>query len=560
MSYIDKLDKEMKRRFGAVRVKFAHGPLVDNVYYNIADGTIFGDLENFAEKNDLRVSPCHRISDVVIEVPRKTRKTIFTSDLLARAAYKDSKATLPVVAGVDTMGRTIVWDLRKISNLLIGGRIGSGKSNFMNSIIKSLTTRLSSKQCQFMLIDTKGFEFNAWDNTEHLICPVITENDKAMEALKYIVKEADERCQKIKTSRVRNIEGYNKNNVTPMPYVVVIIDEFAGLVKQSKRDFEISLMRITQRADVCGIHLIMATEHLKSDTLIGAVKASMSSRIVFQTQNKAQSKAVLGEGGAKNLFCCGDALFSYAGRAPLRIHTPYLDDLVEANVVIQKKERSIDITKKLFKHVEDNSLTEEILEESLGQDIDLDLTKDCCGRTLLMSMCDNPICTPQMVEKLIKAGADVNLALDGGQIALFYADAEKSNVLLKYGADVNHTDELGRNALMVPYALSVEKAQLLIKNGIDVNHRDNTGETALMQATDYNIVRLLVENGADLSAEDDFGYGVMDGCTYADVEALKFLLKEGAKIKPNSCLAKIICDDELACMVRKRLNLQKTNK
>lgn len=325
MSYIDELDKEMKERFGAVRVKLRHGPLVDNVYYNVEVGTRFGDLEKFATKNDLRVIIVHETADIGIEVPHKNRKTIFTSDLLAHVAYKNSKAALPIAAGVNSLGRAMVWDLRKVPHLLIGGRIGAGKSTFMHSVIASLTNRLSPEQCKLMLIDTKGLEFGAWNKTKLLRRSVITDVCDAMSAMKDIVKEADARYQKIRESKSRNIEDYNQNNVMPMPYLVVVIDEFADLVKQSKCEFEQYVARITQKTRVVGIHLIMATEHVNAETITGIVKAFMAVRIAFQTQNKAQSKAILGEAGAENLLCYGDALFSDAGRAPVRFHTPYID-------------------------------------------------------------------------------------------------------------------------------------------------------------------------------------------------------------------------------------------
>lgn len=325
MSYTDELDKEMRLRFGAARVKSCHGPVVDNVYYNVAVGTRFGDLEKFAAKNDLRVIIDHGTADIVIEIPHKNRKTIFASDLLECASYRKSKAMLPIAFGVNSLGRAMVWDLRKMPHLLIGGRIGSGKSTFMHSVIASLVGCLLPEQCGLILIDTKGLDFGAWNNSKLLRRPVVTDVCDAMDVMKDIVKEADARYQKIRESKARNIEYYNQNNATPMPYMVVIIDEFADLVKQSKSDFEQYVARITQKMRVVGIHLIMATEHVNAETITGIIKAFMAVRIAFQTQNKAQSKAILGEGGAENLLCYGDALFSDAGRAPVRIHTPYID-------------------------------------------------------------------------------------------------------------------------------------------------------------------------------------------------------------------------------------------
>lgn len=233
---------------------------------------------------------------------------------------------------------------------------------------------------------------------------------------------------------------------------------------------------------------------------------------------------------------------------------------MKSQLDLDKEIRSIDISNQLFKHIEDNTLTEEILDEALSQDIDVDLVKDCCGWTLLMNVCSNPACTSQMVEKLIKAGADVNLGDGFNSTALFRADAEKAKILLKYGADVNHKNSHGNNALTGCAQRCPDMTQLLIESGIDVNNRSRYGENALFSFPDYDVTRLLVENGIDVHAEDDDGQNIMDRvCMSVDVEALKFLLKKGAEIKPNSDLAKIICDDEFVRMVRERIGVMLPN-
>lgn len=325
MVYIDELDKEMRLRFGATRVKLRHGPLVDNVYYNVVAGVMFADLEKFAVQNELRVIIDHGTSDIVIEVPRKNRKPVLLKDLMKSNEYKNSDASLPIILGVNTLGRPVIYDLKLMPHLLIGGHGATGKSTFLHSTILTLASRLSQQQCKFLLVNTENSEFQVYSNAQYLYQPIITDRKSAIKALKNIVAEIDVRFQKLCTVDARNIQQYNQKNVEQMPYVIVVIYDFSELMIFSESEFTECVRQIYRKARAVGIHLIMATTYLDQQIMPDKLLANFPLRIAFQTWDKAESECFLGESGSETLLDYGDVLFSEGGKQPMRIHTPYVD-------------------------------------------------------------------------------------------------------------------------------------------------------------------------------------------------------------------------------------------
>ena len=261
---------------------------------------------------------------IIVQIPKETRQTIFLENLLKSKEFKNTDATLAIILGTDTFGNITIKDLREIPHILVAGRTGCGKSMFFNCILKSLQVAVSSVECKFMILDPKGVDYDIWKSDKHLMCPIVKLDAKlAVQKLREVSELIKERHQKLQDRKVKNIEEYKKKTKnSDMPYVVVIIDEFADLMTVARKEVEGLVQYITQRA--VGVHLIIGTQHYDGKTLPGIIKAILPTRIAFHTRTSAESRQILGERGAENLLPCADMLFSDAGRAPVRIHTPYI--------------------------------------------------------------------------------------------------------------------------------------------------------------------------------------------------------------------------------------------
>lgn len=262
---------------------------------------------------------------IIVQVPKETRQMIFLENLLNSKDFKNTEATLPIILGTDTFGNTMIKDLRKIPHILVAGRTGSGKSVLLNCMLKTLKTAMSDSECKFIIIDPKGTDYDLWESDKHLMCPVIKLDAKlAVQKLHEVLELIKGRYQKFQEKKVKNVEEYKKkNNNSDMPYLVVVIDEFADLMTVDRKEVEATVQYITQKSRAVGVHLIIGTQHYDDKTLSGLIKTSLPTRIVFHTRTSAESRQVLGERGAESLLPCADMLFSDAGRIPVRIHTPY---------------------------------------------------------------------------------------------------------------------------------------------------------------------------------------------------------------------------------------------
>lgn len=260
---------------------------------------------------------------IIVQIPKETRQPIFLENLLKSKEFKNTDATLAIILGTDTFGNITIKDLRKIPHVLVAGRTGSGKSVFLNCVLKSLKTAMPASECKFIIIDPKGTDYDMWKSDKHLMCPIVKLDAKlAVQKLREVSELIKERHQKLQDRKVKNIEEYKKKTKnSDMPYVVVIIDEFADLMTVARKEVEY----ITQTSRAVGVHLIIGTQHYDGKTLPGIIKANLPTRIAFYTRTSAESKQILGERGAENLLPCADMLFSDAGCAPIRIHTPYID-------------------------------------------------------------------------------------------------------------------------------------------------------------------------------------------------------------------------------------------
>lgn len=311
-----------------------------------------------------------------VELPNKERQTVYMREMLESRLYEKTSAKLPLILGKDISGQPILADLAKMPHLLVAGTTGSGKSVAVNTMILSLLFRLSPQQCRFIMIDPKMLELSVYDNIPHLLSPVVTEPGKAVVALKWAVREMENRYRNMSKLGVRNIEGYNQRireaikkgedivqkahtgfdpetgeavfedqpmDLVELPYIVVVVDEFADLMLVAGKDVENAIQRLAQMARAAGIHLIMATQRPSVDVITGVIKANFPTRISFQVTSKIDSRTILGDSGAEQLLGMGDMLYMAPGGRVTRVHGPFVsDDDVEKSVSFLKGQAAPD--------------------------------------------------------------------------------------------------------------------------------------------------------------------------------------------------------------------------
>ncbi|WP_444190054.1 DNA translocase FtsK [Dialister succinatiphilus] len=280
-------------------------------------------------------------SAVGIEIPNSRSASVPLRDVLDSSEFKNGKGHILVALGKDITGKPVVTDLSKTPHLLIAGSTGSGKSVCINSIITSIIYHSRPEDVKLMLIDPKVVELSVYNGIPHLRTEVITNMKKAEGALNWAVREMEARYQLFAGARVRNIEGYNKQNPDKkMPYILIIVDEFADLMNVAAKEVEVLIQRLTQKARAAGIHLILATQRPSADVITGVIKSNIPSRIAFMVESALNSRIILDEGGAETLLGKGDMLFKQAGAlTTVRIQGAFIsDEEVEAVVDYVRKE------------------------------------------------------------------------------------------------------------------------------------------------------------------------------------------------------------------------------
>jgi S-DNA-T family DNA segregation ATPase FtsK/SpoIIIE len=267
-----------------------------------------------------------------IEIPNLTRDMIYLRDLLLSEDIRSSKSKLVFGLGKDIAGRPVVTDLARMPHLLIAGATGSGKSVCINTIIMSLILRTTPDDLRLILIDPKRVELAGYNDLPHLIGSVVTEPDNALENMYWAVKEMERRYELLQEARVRDINGYNEraeqeDDLEKLPYIIIIVDEFADLIMTSGKDIELPITRLAQMARAVGIHLILATQRPSIKVITGIIKANFPARIAFQVSSRVDSRVILDMIGAERLLGNGDMLFLPPGKAvPERIHGAFVSD------------------------------------------------------------------------------------------------------------------------------------------------------------------------------------------------------------------------------------------
>ncbi|GAA5095975.1 DNA translocase FtsK [Bartonella acomydis] len=323
-----------------------------------------------------------------IELPNAKREMVYLREMLQAQEFVESKAKLGLALGKTIGGETVIADLAKMPHLLVAGTTGSGKSVAINTMILSLLYRMTPAQCRLIMVDPKMLELSVYDGIPHLLTPVVTDPKKAVIALKWAVREMEERYSKMSKLNVRNIDGFNarlkdaerqgetmvrtiqvgfdhetgeplyeteKLDFSPMPYIVVIIDEMADLMMVAGKDIEGAVQRLAQMARAAGIHVIMATQRPSVDVITGTIKANFPTRISFSVSSKIDSRTILGEQGAEQLLGQGDMLFMMGGGRVQRVHGPFVaDDEVEQVVMHLKAQALPDYLETITQEVTEN--------------------------------------------------------------------------------------------------------------------------------------------------------------------------------------------------------------
>ncbi|MBR0212791.1 MAG: DNA translocase FtsK, partial [Alphaproteobacteria bacterium] len=342
------------------------GPIVTQYEFEPEPGTRINKITDTAHDmtramaaEKIRITPIAGTQYIGIEMVNKDRKTVRYQTLMSNPAFINSKYAIPLALGVNISGEAMYYDLAKMPHMLVAGRTGSGKSVFVQSIITSIVYHFTPDKCKLMIVDPKAVDFAAWEKVPHLITPVVTDATEAVNALKWSVRDMEERYQKLKKLGVRNIGDYNAKvaelrdkgevlteqvvvgtdsetgefefetkavDLSDMPYLVIIIDEVADLMTVARKDVEMCVQRLAQKARAAGIHLVMATQRPSADVITGVIKSNFPTRISFQARSNIDSMTTLGEKGAEQLLPCGDMLFSEAGRPPVRIHGAFIDN------------------------------------------------------------------------------------------------------------------------------------------------------------------------------------------------------------------------------------------
>lgn len=361
-------------------VRVRPGPVVTLYELEPAPGTktarvisLADDIARSMCAVSVRIAVVPGSNTIGIELPNKKRETVWLKDLLEDPAFKETKNNLNIVLGKDIGGKNTYADLAKMPHLLVAGTTGSGKSVGVNSMILSLLYRMKPEECKLIMIDPKMLEFSMYNGIPHLLTPVITDPAKAVVGLKWAVREMEERYRKMAQLNVRNILGYNQKlaelresgekisrtiqvgfdsesgkpiyeeqelDTTPLPYIVIVVDEMADLMLVAGKEVEAAIQRLAQMARAAGIHLIMSTQRPSVDVITGTIKANFPSRISFQVTSKIDSRTILGEQGAEQLLGMGDMLYMPAGLRPLRVHGSFVKDSeVESVVEFLKAQR-----------------------------------------------------------------------------------------------------------------------------------------------------------------------------------------------------------------------------
>lgn len=307
----------------------------------------------------VRIAVIPGTNAIGIEMPNAKREVVYIREMVEHVKFQGNSGALPLILGKDIGGTPVFADLAKMPHLLVAGTTGSGKSVAINTMVLSLLYRFTPAECRLIMVDPKMVELSVYNRIPHLLTPVVTEPEKAVVALKWAVREMEDRYRSMSHLGVRNIDGYNQKllqaakeertltrrvqtgfdpetgrpifeeqdfDLTPIPYIVIIVDEMADLMGRCGKEVDPLIQRLAQMARAVGIHLVLATQRPSVDVITGTIKSNFPSRMSFQVRSKIDSRTILDEQGAEQLLGKGDMLFMPAGQKPQRVHGPFVSD------------------------------------------------------------------------------------------------------------------------------------------------------------------------------------------------------------------------------------------
>ncbi len=355
------------------------GPVVTLYELEPAPGTkssrvisLADDIARSMSAVSARVAVIPGRNAIGVELPNHKRETVFLRELLASRDFETTKHKLALCLGKTIGGEPVIVDLARMPHLLVAGTTGSGKSVAINTMILSLLYRLKPEECRLIMVDPKMLELSIYDGIPHLLTPVVTDPKKAVVALKWAVREMEDRYKKMSKLGVRNIDGFNTRiseakargeeiartvqtgfdretgeaiyeqevmDLEPLPYIVIVVDEMADLMMVAGKEIEGAIQRLAQMARAAGIHVVLATQRPSVDVITGTIKANFPTRISFQVTSKIDSRTILGEMGAEQLLGQGDMLYMAGGGRITRVHGPFCSDAEVEHVVAHLKQQ-----------------------------------------------------------------------------------------------------------------------------------------------------------------------------------------------------------------------------
>ncbi|ECC7017072.1 DNA translocase FtsK, partial [Salmonella enterica] len=357
-------------RIKADVVNYSPGPVITRFELNLAPGVKAARISNLSRDLARSLSTVAvRVVEVIpgkpyvgLELPNKKRQTVYLREVLDNAKFRDNPSPLTVVLGKDIAGDPVVADLAKMPHLLVAGTTGSGKSVGVNAMILSMLYKAQPEDVRFIMIDPKMLELSVYEGIPHLLTEVVTDMKDAANALRWSVNEMERRYKLMSALGVRNLAGYNEKIaeaarmgrpipdpywkpgdsmdvqhpvLEKLPYIVVLVDEFADLMMTVGKKVEELIARLAQKARAAGIHLVLATQRPSVDVITGLIKANIPTRIAFTVSSKIDSRTILDQGGAESLLGMGDMLFSGPNSTmPVRVHGAFVRDQ-EVHAVVQ---------------------------------------------------------------------------------------------------------------------------------------------------------------------------------------------------------------------------------